>query len=75
MFGMTEERLGEILNGLIKIGEVSVIYPEEGTVWLPTGTAIVKNCPHPENAKKFIDFLLSEECQQLSALCTLNSAL
>ena len=31
MFGMTEERLGEILNGLIKIGEVSVIYPEEGT--------------------------------------------
>lgn len=31
MFGMTEERLGEILNGLIKIGEVSVIYPDKGT--------------------------------------------
>ena len=28
---MTEDRLGEILNGLIKIGEVSVIYPDEGT--------------------------------------------
>lgn len=31
MFGIEEDRLREILNGLIKIGEVSVIYPEKGT--------------------------------------------
>lgn len=31
MFGMDEERIAEKLNTLIKIGEVSVIYPEKGT--------------------------------------------
>lgn len=31
MFGIEEDRLREILNGIIKIGEVSVIYPDKGT--------------------------------------------
>lgn len=31
MFGMTEQRMQEILNTLIKIGEVSVINPDKGT--------------------------------------------
>ena len=52
--------------------DVTCIYPEEGTVWLPTGTAIVANCPHPENAKKFIDFLLSDECQQIISKLTIR---
>ena len=45
--------------------DVTVIYPEEGAVWLPTASAIVANCPHPNNAKLFIDFLLSDECQEI----------
>ena len=40
-----------------------VVYPEEGAVWLPSGAGIVKNCKHPANAKKFIDFIISEEGQ------------
>lgn len=45
--------------------DVTVVYPEEGAVWLPAAAAIVKGAPNTEQAKKFIDFLISEECQQL----------
>ncbi|MCI5725072.1 extracellular solute-binding protein, partial [Fusobacterium sp.] len=44
--------------------------PEEGAVWLPGGVAIVKNAPNMENAKKFIDFLISNEGQKLIAETT-----
>ena len=43
--------------------DVKVIYPKEGTVFLPGNAAIIKNAKHMENAKKFIDFLLSQEIQ------------
>ena len=41
-----------------------VVYPSEGAVWLPAGAAIVKGAKNEENAKKFIDFLISEEGQE-----------
>lgn len=43
--------------------DVKVIYPKEGTVFLPGNAAIVKNAKHMKNAKKFIDFILSQEIQ------------
>ena len=43
--------------------DVKVIYPKEGTVFLPGNVAIIKNAKHMENAKKFIDFLLSQDIQ------------
>ena len=43
--------------------DVKVIYPKEGTVFLPGNAAIIKNAKHMENAKKFIDFILSQEIQ------------
>ena len=49
---------------------VKLVYPEEGSVWLPSGVGIVKNAPHMENAKKFIDFLISDEGQKLLAETT-----
>lgn len=42
---------------------VKVVYPTEGSVWLPGGCAIVKGAPNMENAKKFIDFIISYEGQ------------
>ena len=51
---------------------VRVIYPKEGAVWLPGGVSIVKNAPHMENAKKFVDFLISEEGQKLLADTTIR---
>ena len=50
--------------------DVYVVYPEEGAVWLPAATAIVKGAPHEENARKFIDFQLSDEGQSIYANLT-----
>ncbi len=60
--------------GLLEDGatNVKVIYPKEGAVWLPGGIAIVKNAPHMENAKKFIDFIISKEGQELLAPTTIR---
>ena len=43
--------------------DLSLVYPEEGAVWLPAGVAIVKNAPNMDNAKLFVDYVLSEEAQ------------
>ena len=39
---------------------VGIIYPEDGAFLSPEATGIVKNCPHPEEAKKLIDYLISK---------------
>ncbi len=49
---------------------VKIVYPEEGAVWLPAGAAIIKNAPNMENAKKFLDWLISEEGQNEIAKTT-----
>ena len=54
--------------------DVKIVYPEEGAVWLPAGCGIVKNAPNMENAKAFIDFLLSDEGQQAVATTTCRPA-
>lgn len=50
---------------LIKDGatNIHVVYPVEGTVFLPAQIGIVKNAKNVENAQKFVDFMLSEEAQ------------
>ena len=55
--------------GLLEDGatNLKVVYPEEGAVWLPAGVAIVKGCKNEENAKKFVDFLISQEGQECYA--------
>jgi iron(III) transport system substrate-binding protein len=42
---------------------VGMIYPADGTFISPEGTGIVKNCPHPEEAKKFVDYLISKKVE------------
>lgn len=55
--------------------DLSMVYPSEGAVWLPAGVAIVKNAPNLENAKLFVDFLLSRECQELLAKTTIRGTM
>ncbi len=52
---------------LIKDGakNIKIVYPSEGAVYLPAGTGIVKNAKNLDNAQAFIDFLLSEEVQNI----------
>lgn len=44
---------------------VEVIYPTEGAVYLPASATIVKGAKNMENAKLFIDFIVSEEVQNI----------
>ena len=42
---------------------VKVVYAVEGTIFPGQSVQIIKGAPHMENAKKFVDFVLSEESQ------------
>jgi len=46
---------------------VAFVFPEEGVSAVTEPAAILQSAENPENAKLFIDFLLSEEGQQLAA--------
>lgn len=46
---------------------LTAIYPEDGLCWVPEGVAIFKNSPNLEAAKKFEDFILTPEIQQMIA--------
>lgn len=52
----------------IKKGEnLGIYYPKSGTVVNPRPAMIMKDAPDAENAKKFIDYLYSDEAQKLVA--------
>ncbi|MFC5397359.1 ABC transporter substrate-binding protein [Undibacterium jejuense] len=44
---------------------VVFVIPKEGTVVFPYVMALVKNSPNQENGKKVLDFVLSDESQQM----------
>lgn len=46
---------------------IEVVYPSEGTVLAPRPVMILKSSQQPEVARQFVDFLLSDEGQQLVA--------
>ncbi len=61
--GLTFEQAAfEYLKGGAPIG---LIYPAEGTAITLDGSAIIKNAPHPNAAKLFLDFTVSKEMQEL----------
>lgn len=47
--------------------DVAMLYPKEGTSAVADGMAVVKGCAHGENARRFIDFALSEDVQRYLA--------
>jgi iron(III) transport system substrate-binding protein len=61
--GLTfEQGAFEYLKGGAPIG---LIYPSEGTAVTPDGSALIKNAPHPNAAKLFLEFTVSKEMQEL----------
>lgn len=58
-------------NGLkakhVDKGSIEVIIPAEGTITMPLVMGLVKGAPHKEEAKKYLDWLLSDEAQRLMA--------
>lgn len=47
--------------------ELKVVYPKEGTTAPSYGIAMIKNCKNMDNAKLFVDFIISDEGQQIYA--------
>lgn len=43
---------------------VKVVFPSEGAIFPGESVQIIKGCKHPENAKKFVDFMLSQKIQE-----------
>lgn len=52
---------------------VGVVYPDQtgiGTLVMPNAVALVKGAPHPESARKLIDYLLSRQAEETLAKST-----
>jgi iron(III) transport system substrate-binding protein len=61
--GLTFEQAAfDYLKGGAPIG---LIYPSEGTAITLDGSALLKNAPHPNAAKLFLDWTVSKEMQEL----------
>ncbi|WP_372371537.1 extracellular solute-binding protein [Candidatus Uabimicrobium sp. HlEnr_7] len=60
-------------DAMIEINDkkpVKIIYLDTegiGTLFIPNTLALIRNAPHPQNAKKLIDFLLSPQVEELLA--------
>ena len=46
--------------------QLAMVYPADGTSCVSDGCAILAAALHPENARKFVDFTVSRDVQQLS---------
>lgn len=71
-FGLTDtdDAIIEVEKG----EPVVIIYPDReegelGTLFIPNTVAIIKGCPHPEEAKKLVDYLLSAPVEEKLAAC------
>lgn len=63
LVGVTLEETA--LKAIGQGADLSMVYPAEGTSAVPDGSAVVKNAPHGENARLFIDFTVSRDVQQM----------
>jgi len=45
---------------------IGMVYPEDGALVIPDASAIIKGAKNMEAAKKFTDFLISKEVQEMA---------
>lgn len=62
--GLTLEQLAWVFVGADP-DTCGMIYPTDGSSNVPDGFAMVANCPNPDMAALFMDFLVGAECQQV----------
>lgn len=60
-------------NVAIQMGKpVNILYPDKegiGTLLIPNTIAMIEGAPHPEEAKRLIDYILSKEVEGKLAFC------
>jgi iron(III) transport system substrate-binding protein len=66
-FGLTDtdDAIGEVENG----HDVVLVYPDQqpdglGTLFIPNTLSIIKGCPHPAEARRLVDYLLTPEVEE-----------
>jgi iron(III) transport system substrate-binding protein len=66
-FGLTDtdDAIGEIAKGM----PVEIVYPDQragdaGTLFIPNTLALIKDSPHPNEAEKLLDYLLSADVER-----------
>lgn len=52
-----------VVNYIRNGAPVELIFPKEGAIFPGESVQIINGCKHPENAKKFVDYMLSEKAQ------------
>lgn len=52
-----------VVNYIRSGAPVELIFPKEGAIFPGESVQIINGCKHPENAKKFVDYMLSEKAQ------------
>jgi iron(III) transport system substrate-binding protein len=72
LVGATVDHLRAFEPDVIKAG-ITAVYPVEGMPVAPAPIAIFKDAPHPNAAKLFVDYVLSEEGQTLLAVDILGA--
>jgi iron(III) transport system substrate-binding protein len=70
-FGLTDT--DDAIIEIDRAGPVAIVYPDQGedqlgTLFVPNTLAIIKGCPHPEQARKLVDFLLAPATEEQLAL-------
>lgn len=63
--GLTLEK--EAIKYVNSGAPVKLVYPSEGTSAVPDGVAIIKGAKNMDNAKEFVEFVLSKDTQTLMA--------
>ena len=53
---------------------VHIVYPKAGVTGIAFGSAVIKGAKNMDNAKLFIDFLISDECQKIYNECGARQA-
>ena len=64
-YGVAIDTYGQAQAGYYGAGNVSFVLPEGQTMIDPDSIAILKNPPHPEMARHFLEFVLSRDGQLL----------
>lgn len=64
---LSQDWNGDAMRARLARPSVTYVYPEEGMIGWAETLSIPKNAPHPENAKRFIQFLMEPENSALQA--------
>jgi iron(III) transport system substrate-binding protein len=54
-----------LLDSLQKGNPLALVYPTDGSVLIIAPSSIMKGCKHPNAARLFMEFLLSESASQI----------